>query len=311
MKEIHVSICLKNSIEALDITADSFLPCLQQFPHWHFDFYESHEALYDALATTDFAVVWKFPLELYTQSPCLKAVFTPAAGHDWVPDDPTGSVPVFHGSFHGMLMSESLLAALLYFNARLPFYIRSQKERLWEPNAAPPARTLRQQHILFVGYGAIGRYCARLIKPFGCTMSGIQRTHEKGYDPETGVRYCTMDALEDELAMADHIVLILPGNTETRGIITKTHLCRVKTGACLYNIGRGSVIAESDIIEALDTGILGGAALDVFEQEPLPSSSPLWDHPRVLISPHASAHYREYGHYFVDELIARLAQFDR
>jgi phosphoglycerate dehydrogenase-like enzyme len=114
-------------------------------------------------------------------------------------------------------------------------------------------------------------------------------------------RMITFDKLEDELPDADHVVFVLPGGVETDGIFTARHFNAMKPGAYLYNLGRGNCYREADLLIALKNGPLAGAGLDVFTEEPLSSSSPLWDQPNVLITPHSSAISREYIDLFIEE----------
>jgi len=252
--------------------------------------------------------VWKFTPDLYAKAPHLKAVFTPAAGKDWVQQDPSGHVPVYFSAYHGIMMAESLLGMILYFNCGFYKTLENQRKHVWDRDAQDELHRLKDKHVLLIGYGSIGKHCARLLQPLGCRISGVQRKHHDGIDPETGVRYLTFDSLSWELGAADHAVLLLPGGSDTHHSFTRDLLKCMKKTAYLYNLGRGSVVAEDDVVWALENKIIAGAGLDVFEQEPLPASSKLWDFTNVLILPHTSAGYMEYGERFVEELTGKFGK---
>jgi phosphoglycerate dehydrogenase-like enzyme len=112
--------------------------------------------------------------------------------------------------------------------------------------------------------------------------------------------------MEEELPEADHVVFVLPGGSATDGIFTMRHFKAMKSGAFLYNLGRGNCYREEDLVNALRTGIIAGAGLDVFAEEPLPADSPLPDLPNVLITPHSSAISREYIDLFIQEWLEKL-----
>jgi len=121
-------------------------------------------------------------------------------------------------------------------------------------------------------------------------------------------RIISFDRLEEELPSADHVVLLLPGDKETNGIFTDRHFNTMRPGAFLYNFGRGNCYQEADLLSALKHGHLGGAGLDVFDEEPLPPSSPLWEQQNVLITPHSSAISQEYIDLFIEEWLERLRE---
>jgi len=159
---------------------------------------------------------------------------------------------------------------------------------------------------LIVGFSHLGRYCAKLLKPFGCRVIGVNRNPAIEADPETGTVLVRFDQMGAALAESDHVVLLLPSGKETDGIFTRDHLKAMKPSAILHNMGRGTVVLESDVVSALEEKEIAGAFLDVFEKEPLPADSKLWKLDNVLISPHASAFYDDYGDLFVEELIEKL-----
>ncbi len=246
------------------------------------------------LPEAEWVITWIFKPDWYTFVPRLKAVFTPAAGRDWTHPDPAGRVRCFYGRFHGRIMRESLLAMILFFNRRFGKMLENRPDRIWARHDYDGCTSLFSQRVLIVGYGAIGRQTAEILRAFGTTVIGVKRDIRGfGNDP-FATKVVTFDRLPEELPLADHVVLLLPSGPETEEIFTAGHFAMMKNGAHLYNLGRGTCYREEDLVSALRNGPLAGAGLDVFAAEPLPPDSPLWDLPNVIITPHASAISSEY-----------------
>ena len=180
-------------------------------------------------------------------------------------------------------MAEWVLCGVLSLYKHLKSFSERQKNHLWEKDRE--VRELLGDTVLIVGCGSVGAECAKRFKAFGMRVAAadICRPTADCFDA-----YYSMDALPSALEIADVIVLSLPLTEDTRGMFCKTLFSKCKHGAILVNIARGAVVREKDLIEALKNGALGGAALDVFEDEPLSENSPLWDMENVLITPHNS-----------------------
>lgn len=185
---------------------------------------------------------------------------------------------------HGGTLAEFSLFGVLA-GAKDLFALRDQQGRKQWPQRRP-MKQLGEQTVLVVGLGGIGVETARLLKAFGATVLGVKRTVEP-------VRYVDEVHGTDELAAlaarADAIVVTLPGTEATTGLIDRTVLQAAKPGVVIVNVGRGTVIDEIALVQALRSGQVGSAYLDVFAVEPLPQDSPLWELPTVLISPHTAA----------------------
>jgi phosphoglycerate dehydrogenase-like enzyme len=123
-------------------------------------------------------------------------------------------------------------------------------------------------------------------------------------DPAPADAVVAIQHLHDFLPQADHVVLTLPSDTGTDHLLGERELSLLKSSACLYNLGRGNSVDEPALVRALNAGRLAHAFLDVFAEEPLPRSSPLWDTPRLALMPHASAISREYLDLWFEELAA-------
>ncbi len=149
-------------------------------------------------------------------------------------------------------------------------------------------RVLGGARALIIGYGGVGMALARHLADIGMKVTAARRRPgiPEGSDPR--VRVVWGDGWRAELPAADVLVLALPLTRATRAMVDGSAIAAMKPGSLLVNIGRGATLAEGPLIEALRRGHLGGAALDVFETEPLPEDSPLWDQPELLITPHVA-----------------------
>lgn len=304
MKLANLLINLKNPIDAFNATPTQIERIRQALPDTEIMLATGKDQFLELLPCAEYGLVWNFKAAWYQQAPKLKALFTPAAGKDWMEPDPSGRVRTLYGSFHGRIMRESLLSMMLWFSRSLGQSTQDQQHRIWGRNDYSTNQALFGRRVLIIGCGSLGCSCAELLTAFGMEVVGVRRTAMT--IPPPGIdRMIIFDQLGEELPLADHIVLLLPGGPETEGIITAEHFRAMKPGSYLYNLGRGTCYQEEDLLAALQQGPLAGAGLDVFAEEPLPPSSPLWEQPNLLITPHSSAISREYLDLFIDEWLNR------
>ncbi len=181
---------------------------------------------------------------------------------------------------HAGPLAEFVVFAMLYFARRWPHMAAEQRAHHWQRCAID---TLAGKTLGIIGLGQVGRKTAELARPFGVRVIGVRRS---GSAAEVETVY-PMERLEEVLAQSDYLVLSVPHTAETAGLLDAKRLHAMKPGAVLINIARGSIVDEAAMVEALQSGKLGGAALDVFSREPLPAESPLWDMPNVLVTPHS------------------------
>lgn len=197
------------------------------------------------------------------------------------------------------------IGGLLQIARGFQFWAEAQCRAEWTPQPLgeePP--DLRDETAVVFGLGAIGSEIARLAQALHLHVIGVRRSRARPDDPVDEL--VTPDALAEVLSRADWLILASPLTAQTRGLIDAAALDRLPRGARIINISRGQVIEERAMIERLRDGRLGGAYLDVFAEEPLPPSSPLWSMPRVIVSPHnaeatANAH-RRLDRYFLRNL---------
>lgn len=159
-----------------------------------------------------------------------------------------------------------------------------------------------------IGLGSIGIEISTRARALGATVVGVRRRPDPGAPVD---RMITPDALSSVLGDADVIVLCAPANASTAHLVDDEFLSQTKPDALLVNIARGSLVDEAALVRALDEGRLGAAVLDVFETEPLPSDSPLWDHPKVDVVPHNSALSRARVRRQVDLFVDNLGRYRR
>lgn len=306
MKIKNLLINLHNSIDAFSFKQRHVDLMRETFPDASITVAEGDHDFLEKLPEADCVLTWVFKPAWYEAATKLKALFTPAAGHDWVARDPAGRVQTFYGSFHGRIMRESLLSMILYFNRHIGKSRADQHDRIWGRLGYNECVALFSQRVLIVGFGALGRAMAELLNAFGAKITAVTRDVRRTGDNPGIDRIIPFDRLTEELPYADHVVLVLPGGAETDGIITARHFNAMKPGAYLYNLGRGNCYREEELLSAVRNGPLAGAGLDVFSEEPLPSASLLWKQPNVLITPHSSAICREYIDLFNQEWIEIL-----
>ena len=210
-------------------------------------------------------------------------------------------------------IAEHILGVTIALARRLPTAIRAQVEHRWaQADIEGPdidVRTLHGQRMGIVGLGAIGRELVALAAPFGFRITAIRRTAAA---PPPGVdAVWPPERLHDLLAQSDVVVIAAPHTPQTKRLIGRAEVDCIKHGALLINVARGKMIDDDAVVAALGDGRLGGAALDVFSEEPLPASSPYWDLPNVIVTPHVSGAQRDYWTPLVALFSDNLRRFER
>jgi phosphoglycerate dehydrogenase-like enzyme len=211
----------------------------------------------------------------------------------------------FRGIFNEHIAAH-ILAFVLAFARGLHRYLPLQQRHEWAPAGLDEGVVhLPESTALIVGVGGIGGEAARLCAAFGMRVIGVDARRD---DRPPGVTeiHAPQD-LDDVLPRGDFVILTIPHTPETEGLFNAQRFGLMKRSAFFINIGRGKTTRLDDLVEALRSGQIAGAALDVFEQEPLPRDHPLWDAPNVLITPHTAG----YGPYLDDrrqEIIVDNAQ---
>ena len=246
----------------------------------------------DRFAEVRQAWVWKPPPGALGRMPRLEVIVNLGAGVDAILADTTipPTIPILRAVDPNitMRMTEWVVLQVLFHHRQMPAYLAQQRGRVWRdlPQKAASALTVG-----VMGVGVLGQSAAKALMGLGFQVAGWSRMPKDGRDfpvhhGEAG--------LNGFLGRTDILVCLLPLTPETTGMIDHAMLCRLRRSGplgapVLINAGRGGQHVEADVLRALDDGTLAGASLDVFETEPLSSSSPLWPHPKVVITPHAAA----------------------
>jgi phosphoglycerate dehydrogenase-like enzyme len=222
---------------------------------------------------------------------------------------------------HAGPLAEFVFATLLFHVKRLGHLVSLRKTHVWERFCTGE---LRGRTMAIVGVGRIGSEIARLSRAFGMTVWGMVRRPEPSRTAALGLdRLFKRQDLDEMLAGADCLVLCVPQTAETDRLIGRAELARLKPGAVFINIGRGTAVDEEALVEALQSGRIGFAGLDVFHAEPLPPSSPLWDMDNVFVNPHSAStadtenaklterFIANLEHYLAGNYAAMFPQFDK
>lgn len=242
------------------------------------------------LPRADAIVGWGVSSTEIAAAPNLRWIQTIGAGVEniIVPEmTERGIILTNNSGVHAPNISEHLMALILAFARRLPFLIRGQLVHEWrDTTGRQGAFELGGQTLLIVGLGDIGQALARRALAFGMNIVGVRRRFDQTVDGVSEVH--GFDALPRLLPESHHVAICLPLTPHTRGLFDRDALLRMRPGAFLYNIGRGPIVDTAALIEALQSGHLGGAGLDVTDPEPLPPDSPLWDMENVIVTSHTS-----------------------
>jgi phosphoglycerate dehydrogenase-like enzyme len=232
--------------------------------------------------------VGSFPQDLLTRASRLRWLQEWGAGVDWLLSHPEVADLEFTltnaSGVHAIPISEQILGDLLAFARQLPAAVRAQDRRTWQAAKRDQLFELAGQTMLLVGVGAIGERTAQIASALGMRVLGIRR-NPAGDLPGIEAIYAP-DKLLELLPQADCVVLTVPLSRATQGMIGEPELRAMKPTSYLINIGRGGTIQQPALIQALREGWIAGAGLDVFDEEPLPASSPLWELKNVIITAH-------------------------
>jgi glyoxylate/hydroxypyruvate reductase len=232
-------------------------------------------------------VAWHPPPDLLGSLPNLKMIASIGAGAEHIlrcPDLPV-SVPVTRivDPEQARGMAEYVLWVALYYHRGFDTMARQQADGLWR---MPPQGPARDFHVGVMGMGGMGRPVAVALRDSGFAVSAWSRSAPL---LDSVHSYTGQDELSAFLAPLDLVVCLLPLTPATRGLCNTAFFAQMKPGAAFVNAGRGEHVVMSDLLAALDAGRVGSAVLDVFENEPLAKDDALWQHPRIVITPHMAS----------------------
>lgn len=252
-----------------------------------------------------------FPSHFIPRAPRLRWYQQWGAGVDWLLRHPEIAALDFiltnASGVHAIPISEHILTFLLAFARGLPSAIRAQRQHLWQRMENSGVFELAGKTMLLVGVGAIGRRTAQVAAALGMRVLGVRRNPARAVP---GIeRMYSQQELETVLSEADFVVLTIPLTADTRSLIGVRAFRKMKPSAYLINIGRGGTVDEPALIQALQSGQIAGAGLDVFASELLPPDSPLWDMPNVIITAHYSGLTPYYNVRAMDIFIDNLERY--
>jgi glyoxylate/hydroxypyruvate reductase len=238
------------------------------------------------LSKVEYVIAWQVPPEFLARLPRLKVLFSSGAGIDHIDFSTVPAhIPVVRmvepGIINGMVEYVSL--AVLALHRDLFDYFPAQAARVWAPLEVPPASA---RTIGVMGMGSLGRAVLERLGTYGFRLRGWNRSLRVMQGVES---FAGDDQLPRFLERCDVLVCLLPLTPATRGVLNKNVFSALPVGASVINVGRGPHLVDADLLEALDSGRLARAILDVTDPEPLPPEHPFWTHPRVFLTPHVAS----------------------
>ncbi|MDY6813031.1 MAG: D-2-hydroxyacid dehydrogenase [Pseudomonadota bacterium] len=269
-------------------------------------------ALATALASTDVLVVTDFRsgalAERWPAHCPVRWVHATSAGVDGLAIPAILAGEVLLTNARGVFdrgIAEYVLGAVLLFAKDTLGNVARQRARRWEHRESALIRGARA---LIVGAGSIGSEVARLLQALDMQVSGVARSARVQAPFDRVHAHHELPAL---LPQADYVIITAPLTPQTHHLFDAAMLARLRPGACLINVGRGPIVEESALVRALQSGAIAGAALDVFEHEPLPPDHPLWTFDNVMISAHMAGDFRGWRRALGEQFVANFARWQR
>jgi phosphoglycerate dehydrogenase-like enzyme len=291
---MHLLIVLRHPFELWNSPAWLASRIHEDFPTIEAVQRSSYDGIEDDLRDAEVVIAWSLRPEQLRAARKLRWIHSPAAAvHQlMVPEVVNSDIILTNSSeVHGGVVAEHVLALVFALAKRLPQAARFQEKHVWGQEALwlgrPRPREIAGATLGLIGLGSIGRRVAKAASSLEMRVIAVREHVEKAI-PE-GVQQVFASAQLDELlSQSDYVVLATPVTPNTVGLINAARLAKMKPDACLINVGRGPLVDEAALVHALREQKIGGAALDVFEKEPLPADSPLWDLENLFITPHTA-----------------------
>jgi phosphoglycerate dehydrogenase-like enzyme len=263
-----------------------------EFPRFHVVQLNSYDNILEQMADVEIMFGISLRVEQFLAAPGLRWIHSQAAAvHQFMFPELINSGVILTNAreVHGPVVAEHVLGLILALAKMIPMSVRLQQQRVWGQDiiwdSRPRIREIAGATLGLVGLGSIGRNLARHAAAMGMNVIAV-RQHPAKQKPESVQEVLSVSQLDQLLARSDYVVLAAPVTPATAGLIGREQLAQMKPEACLINVGRGPLVDEAALVEALRNKSIGGAALDVFEEEPLPPESPLWELENLLITPH-------------------------
>jgi D-2-hydroxyacid dehydrogenase (NADP+) len=311
-----VLVSIQQPVHAWQIPTAAVTRLRERFPHVSFVHAVDEAQRARGLETCDVAYTWILSAAELQRAPRLRWVHTSAVAVETLCLPELFARGVVVSNTRGVQatpIAEHVFATVLALAKQLPFALDHQRRATWVQNAFTGDRLpwlLRGRTLGLIGTGTIGAEIARLGAAFGMTVIATRRRPDRA---EVGAISEVLPAsdLSELLSRADVVVIAAPLTPETEGLIGPAEIARLKRGSVLVNVGRAKIVQTEALIDALHSGHLAGAALDVFPQEPLPSAHPLWTCPNVILTPHTSGFRQGHWDEVIDLFGDNLARFER
>jgi len=266
----------------------------KDFPELRIVHLSSYDRASEEIADTEIVVAWSLRPEQLILAKKLRWIHSPAAAvHQLMFPELIASDVILTNAreVHGPVVAEHVVALIFALAKKIPEAVRLQQKHFWGQEimwrGRPRPREVAGATLGLIGLGSIGCEVARLAAALGVRVLAVRESPQKEKPESVQVAYAFAD-IDRLLQQSDYVVLAVPVTPATRGLMNAARLAKMKNDACLINVGRGPLVDESALADALRNHRIGGAALDVFEQEPLPADSPLWDLDNLLTTPHTA-----------------------
>lgn len=295
-----------NVLMLAPLQKDNYAKIEKECPQFCFSYSTSQEVAQDMIDCCD-VIVGNPGAHVDLNRKNILALLLNSAGSDYYVQDGIlypSTILTNASGIYGKAIAEHTIGAILSLNKNFQHYIRQQEQHLWNP--LKTGKELYHSTVVIIGLGDIGYEIAKRLKSFHCRVIGVKR-HMMPLPRYIDELY-TIERLDDVLPLGDFVILALPQTKQTYHLMNHERLNKLKKDAVLVNVGRGSAIDTQALIEVLKQDHLYGVALDVFEEEPLPSYCELWNFDNVLLTPHCSGGYvwNSTRDYFTDLVIRNL-----
>jgi phosphoglycerate dehydrogenase-like enzyme len=274
----------------------------EQIPDWELIVGKNKEIWQEHASHAEIIAGWKKGMDDYCLTPesKLKWLQTWSAGVNSLPLKALKEKDIILTSANGVHaypISETIFALMLGLTRKIHTYVRNQLENKW--HHAGMKLEIHEKTVGIIGVGAIGKATAKIAKAFGMKVLGIRHS---GVPEEFVDAMYPPDQLDNVLPYCDYVVVTLPLTEQTYHLFGSQQFKQMKTTAFFINIGRGEIVVEEELIQALEDGTIAGAGLDVFEKEPLHADSPLWNMENVIITPHTSGSTEFYDQRVIENI---------
>jgi phosphoglycerate dehydrogenase-like enzyme len=291
---IRILICIRHRFDLWNAPTWFAERLRTEFPQVSVVHLADYKRMDEEIVDAEIVIAWSIRPQQIVAAKKLRWIYSPAAAvHQLMFPELIHSDIVLTNAreVHGPVVAEHVIALIFALAKKIPGSVRLQEQHVWGQqilwDELPHIREVAGATLGVVGLGSIGRPLVKSAKAIGMRVIAVREHPEKGNE---GADAVLAPALIDEVfRQADYIVLAAPVTADTKAIANAERLALMKCDACLINVGRGPLVDEAALVSVLREKKIGGAALDVFPEEPLPADSPLWDIPNLLITPHTAA----------------------